>query len=79
LISDRQKLTHGGAIFGGLIRIMSQSAPNFDPDHLVSALQTRTADEWGAFVVGLKGGDTRAAALRDAIMDAYDKQMPDEG
>ncbi len=68
-----QKLRHGGAIFGGLIRIMSRPEPDFDPDRLVKALQTRTADEWGAYVVGLKGGDTRAMALRDAIIDTYDK------
>lgn len=74
-----QKMTHGGAIFGGLIRIMSRPKPNFDPDRLLSALQTRTADEWGSFAVGLKGGDTRVLALHDAIMSAYDKQSSDEG
>lgn len=73
-----QKMTHGGAIFGGLVRIMSRPKPDFDPDRLLSALQTRTADEWGAFAVGLKGGDMRIVALHDAIMDAYDKQIPDE-
>jgi hypothetical protein len=73
-----QKMTHGGAIFGGLVRIMSRPRPDFDPDRLLSALQTRTADEWGVFAVGLKGGDMRMAALHDAIMDAYDKQIADE-
>lgn len=72
-----QKLRHGGAIFGGLVRIMSRPEPSFDPDRLVKALQTKTANEWGAYVVGLKGGDTRAMALRDAIMSAYDKESPD--
>lgn len=72
-----QKLRHGGAIFGGLVRIMSRPEPGFDPDRLVKALQTKTANEWGAYVVGLKGGDTRAMALRDAIMSAYDKESPD--
>lgn len=69
-----QKMTHGGAIFGGLIRIMSRQKPDFDPDRLLSTLQTRTADEWGAFAAGLKGGDTRVTALHDAIMNAYDEQ-----
>lgn len=69
-----QKMTHGGAIFGGLIRIMSRPKSDFDPDRLFSALQTRTADEWGLFAAGLKGGDMRVVALHDAIMDAYDKQ-----
>jgi hypothetical protein len=74
-----QKLSHGGAIFGGLIRIMSRPAPDFDPDRLVSVLQTRTADEWGAFLTKLKGGDARAMALRDAIMDAYNDKESSEG
>jgi hypothetical protein len=68
-----QKLTHGGAIFGALVRIMSQPGPDFDPDRLMSALQTRRADEWGLYAVGLNSGDRRVAALRDAIVDAYDK------
>ncbi|WP_082364013.1 DUF6551 family protein [Rhodopseudomonas sp. AAP120] len=72
-----QKLRHGGAIFGGLVRIMSRPEPDFDPDRLVKALQTKSADEWGAYVVGLKGGDTRAMALREAIMSAYDKESSD--
>lgn len=66
-----QKLTHGGAIFGGLIRIMSRAEADFDPDRLMSTLQTKTADEWGSFAAGLKGGDTRISALHDAIMHAY--------
>jgi ParB-like nuclease domain len=68
-----QKLMHGGAIFGGLVRIISQRAPDFDPDRLISALQTRTADEWGVYAAGLTSGDRRVVALRDAIMDTYDK------
>jgi hypothetical protein len=70
-----QKLTHGGAIFGGLIRIMSKPQPGFDPDRLMSALQMKTVDEWGSFAVGLKGGDTRISALHDAIMDAYNRHV----
>jgi hypothetical protein len=73
-----QEMTHGGAIFGGLVRVMARPNPDFDPDRLLSALQIRTADEWGLFAVGLKGGDARATALHEAIMDAYDKQSPDE-
>jgi hypothetical protein len=44
-----QKMNHGGAIFGGLVRIMSCPKADFDPDRLLSVLQTRTADEWGVF------------------------------
>jgi hypothetical protein len=67
-----QKLTHGGAIFGGLLRVMSKSGPELDPDRLLSALETRTADEWGKFAANLKGGDMRAIALHDAILKAYE-------
>jgi ParB-like nuclease domain len=74
-----QKLRHGGAIFGGLIRIMSRPASDFDPDRLVSVLQTRNADEWGTFLTKLKGGDARAMAICDAIMDAYDSTTSSEG
>jgi hypothetical protein len=74
-----QKLRHGGAIFGGLVRIMSKPVPDFDPDRLVSVLQTRTADKWGAFLTNLKGGDARAMAIRDAVMDAYNNKTSLEG
>jgi len=73
-----QKMTHGGAIFGGLVRIMAHPKPDFDPDRLLSALQTRTANEWGSFTAGLKSGDTRILALHDAIMEAYCQQAPSE-
>jgi hypothetical protein len=72
-----QKLTHGGAIFGGLVRIMSQPGPEFDPDRLMIALHTRTADEWGLYATGLNSGDRRVAALHDAIMEIYDKVSAD--
>lgn len=68
-----QKLTHGGAIFGALVRIMSKPAPDFDPDRLMLALQARTIDKWGQFAMGLRGADERIAALRVAIMEAYDQ------
>lgn len=70
-----QRLKHGGAIFSGLVLILSEREANFDPDRLMSALQTRTADEWGLFSTGLSHGQRRATALRDAIMDAYN-QIP---
>jgi hypothetical protein len=69
-----QKLGHGGAIFGALVKILSAPQPGFDPDRLVSALQTRTAEKWGVGVNGLKGGDVRATALQKMIMEAYREQ-----
>jgi hypothetical protein len=67
-----QKLTHGGALFGALVRIMSKPCPDFDPDRLLNALGTRTADEWGECVKGISSGNEREAALRVAIMSVYE-------
>jgi hypothetical protein len=72
----KQKLMHGGAIFGGIVRIMSQPGSAVDPDRLMSALQTRTAGEWGSFAAGLHGGDRRVAALHAAIRAAYEGLSP---
>jgi hypothetical protein len=72
-----QKLTHGGAIFGGLIKIMSKPAPDFDPDRLLNALQTYTVDEWGAQIAGANGGDKRIAGIQDAIMAVYNQIVPE--
>ncbi|SEB75819.1 DUF6551 family protein [Bradyrhizobium erythrophlei] len=74
-----QRMRHGGAIFGGLVRIMSRPARDFDPDRLLAALQTRTADEWGQCATGLKGGDMRAVALQDAILRTYEERVPAGG
>jgi len=67
-----QKLTHGGALFGALVRIMSKPCPDFDPDRLLSVLSTRNADEWGKCVTGISSGNEREVALRAAIMAAYE-------
>lgn len=67
----QQRLTHGGGIFGGLVLIMAKPAPDFDPDRLLTALQTKTVEEWGVHAAGTNSGQTRAKALRDAIMAVY--------
>lgn len=72
-----QKMTHGGAIFGGLLRIMSRPESDFDPDRLMSVLQTQTADQWGSYAAGLLSGDRRAAAVQQAVMNVYDKITSD--
>jgi hypothetical protein len=56
---------------------LSRPGLELDPDRLMIALQTRTADEWGLYTTGLNSGDRRVAALRDAIMEAYDKVSAD--
>lgn len=68
-----QKLQHGGALFGALVEILSKPGPDFDPDRLLSVLSARKADEWGQCVTGIIAGHAREAALRDAVMAAYEK------
>lgn len=72
-----QRLGHGGSLFSSLIKILASPPPAFDPDRLLSALQARDVDGWGLFMAGLKGGDTRAAAMRDAILAEYDRTSPE--
>lgn len=66
-----ERLTHGGSIFLGLVKILSQPPEAFDPDQLFEVLKQRTAEHWGQIVTGLKGGDTRASAMRNAMLEAY--------
>jgi hypothetical protein len=73
-----QKVVHAGSIFLGLVKVLARPAGEVDPDRLFQALLRYTAEEWGSFVTGLKGGDTRASAIRDALMMAYD-EVPTEG
>jgi hypothetical protein len=70
-----QKLSHGATLFGALVKIMARPEPDFDPDRLVSALQTRTVIEWGAHISRLRGGSKeRIGTLYDAIMEVYRQQ-----
>lgn len=68
-----QKVVHSGSIFLGMVKVLASPAEGFDPDRLFRALLKYTAEEWGSFVAGLKGGDTRASAIRDALMMAYEE------
>ncbi|EJU12402.1 hypothetical protein LH128_14072, partial [Sphingomonas sp. LH128] len=68
-----QKLIHSGSIFLGLVKVLASPPEGFDPDRLFQALLRYSAEEWGSFVTGLKGGDTRACAIRDALLMAYDE------
>lgn len=72
-----QKVVHSGSIFLGLVKVLANQPEGFDPDRLFRALLKYDAETWGSFVVGLKGGDTRAAAIRDALMMAYEEEGPD--
>lgn len=66
-----QKWTHGGAIFGALVQILSAAGPDFDQERLIVTLQSRRADDWGLHAAGLLSGARREIAVREAIMEAY--------
>lgn len=68
-----QKVVHSGSIFLGLVKVISNPPEGLDRDRLFRAMLKYTAEEWGSFVAGLKGGDTRATAIRDALMMAYEE------
>jgi hypothetical protein len=70
-----QKIDHGSAIFRALVLILAAPEPGFDPDLLLSVLQTRTVAQWGTLVTRLEGGDTRAVVLQKAFMEAYREQV----
>ena len=66
-----QKMGCGSAIFGRLVNILHKPNPGFDPDRLLSALQTRSAEQWGSCVVGMRGRDLRATTIQKAVMEAH--------
>lgn len=68
-----QKVVHCGSIFLGLVKVLTSPPEGFDPDRLFRALLKYDAAGWGSFVHGLKGGDTRASAIRDALLMAYEE------
>jgi hypothetical protein len=73
-----QVLTHGGSVFTGLVEIIGNPPPSLDEDRLFQALLAFDIDGWGDFVDGLRGGNTRASAMRQAIMEAYKDVKPPE-
>jgi hypothetical protein len=68
-----QRVVHSGSIFLGLVKVLVSPPVGFDPDRMFQALMRYSAEDWGTFLTGLKGGDTRAAAIRDALLMAYDE------
>lgn len=68
-----QKVVHSGSIFLGIVKMLTSPPEGFDPDRMFQALLRYSAEEWGSFVTGLKGGDTRATAIRDALLMAYEE------
>lgn len=68
-----QKVVHSGSIFLGIVKVLSSPPEGFDRDRMFRALLKYDAEGWGSFVTGLKGGDTRASAIRDALLMAYEE------
>jgi hypothetical protein len=73
-----QRVVHSGSIFLGLVKVLAHPPEGLDRDRLFRALLRYDAEEWGSFVQGLKGGDTRATAIREALMMAYDETPAEE-
>jgi len=67
---SNQRLTHGGALFGGLVLLFAQPPKGFDPDELVPVLKMFDVAGWGDFVSGVRSGEKRNAAMKAAIMEA---------
>lgn len=70
-----QKVVHSGSIFLGIVKVLTSPPQDFDPDRLFQAMLRYDAEGWGSFVTGLKGGDTRATAIRDALLMAYEEVL----
>ena len=68
-----QKVVHSGSLFLGLVKFITNPPEDYDQDRLFQTLLKFDADSWGEFVHGLKGGDTRATAIREAIRMAYEE------
>lgn len=73
-----QQLKHGGSIFNGLVRILAHPPEGFDPDQFFKGLLAFDAEGWGSFMTGLKGGDTRGQAMRQAMLEAYNDQQTEK-
>lgn len=65
-------LSNGASVFTALTKIMVTPPPGFDQAQLFRALKTFNMKQWGDFVQGIKGGERRAAAMRQIMLEAYD-------
>ena len=65
-------LSNGAPIFVGLTRIFLRPPEGLDRERLSKALGMFDMKGWGSFVKGAKGTDSRAQAMRAAILEAYD-------
>lgn len=70
-----QVLTTGGAIFSAVTRLLT-SGREIDRDRLWRALRRYDVKGWASFVEGQDGGTDRAAAMREALLMAYEETAP---
>lgn len=68
---EGQVLSNGASVFLGLCRILTSPPEGLDRSRLFQSLKKFTMKEWGDFVQGVKGGDTRAQAMRQALLETY--------
>jgi len=66
-----ERLSQGASIFTAMVEIFSSPPQTFDPDLFFQALLTFDAKAWGDFVTEVRGGTCRAAAMRQAMLEAY--------
>lgn len=75
----KERLQHGASIFSGMVSVFASPPSNFDPDLFFRALLTFNAAAWGDFVTDMKGGSSRAQAMRQAMLEAYEDVVAHEG
>lgn len=63
-----QPMTHGGSIFGALVRIFAKPPAGFDPDHLLPVLQDIDMQSVGEIIRNQRGTDARAEALAREVL-----------
>lgn len=73
-----QKVVQAGSIYLGIVNVLVRPPKDFDNDRLFRALLKYDADGWGSFVQGLKGGNTRADAIKEALLMAYEETNEEE-
>lgn len=68
-----QRLTAGSSVFTAICRVLITPPERFDKDRLFYALLKFDMQGWADFLRGAKGGDDRAAKLREVLLLAYDE------
>lgn len=67
-----ERLVAGSFIFTAICRVLVTPPKDFDRERLFKALLKFDMKGWASFIAQTKGGDTRASALREMLLAAYD-------